>query len=703
MDTDSNTDGTLLVGATNDSALLLRHDFLTQGRQAVEDFLADLEDTINHDQDRHLLLRNEIDSKIRKLMVTVNEMKAEIALSHTVFTTRCQPILERTLPLPAPIIDVSNGLLRLLEGERKDDDDYYDDDDGVELTKDLTVTQFDMIIARNIKYILDDNVSDTMTDGMYNACLDIDRDTPEEVTNMLKLYPRTMSGTPPKIMTNFLPRSVPFIPTILAVWQKETNNSAVYLARRDGGKSYFRCKMNIAKLVKTPSAVQNKKLYDESCAKILTTLIKQGLFWIADKPLVPHLIDGLIRNGSRFFAEQRFQVLVHHFPSVLDVNDSTGRPTPLQEICRYTGNNMFQSFLSIFKAGIQKLPPNHGILLLFQKLHVGSNKSPYNFLDSGGNIQREEKIRRVQAIEDILNDPAMRPTNPPAPSGWVATWDVMNDHYIYYNTVTRATQCERLVSLVALPHSPLPLSPPPSPPPVPFRWVGSWDAEHRRKYYYNADTRATQWQRPVSLVVPPSPLPLPLPPPVPPLPYGWVETWDATNNRNYYFNYRSAYHYPQLERPVSSVALPPPPTLPLAPRSLPRALAPLPSGWFEIWDATNNHFYYYNAVTRATQWKWPNPPPALYHAFMNYNDMDTHHRRRRPYDPAHTLLVAATSEQIVLDGVYFILRRDPDVLKKLLGGKNDNNRNQNRNKKQKKSHNTERTHTGLHKEKSKTK
>lgn len=46
-----------------------------------------------------------------------------------------------------------------------------------------------------------------------------------------------------------------------------------------------------------------------------------------------------------------------------------------------------------------------------------------------------------------------------------------------------------------------------------------------------------------------------------------------------------------------------------------------------------------------------------------------------PYDTEQALIVAATSEQITLDGVLFIFRREPDVLLKSLlppcGGNDD--------------------------------
>ena len=40
--------------------------------------------------------------------------------------------------------------------------------------------------------------------------------------------------------------------------------------------------------------------------------------------------------------------------------------------------------------------------------------------------------------------------------------------------------------------------------------------------------------------------------------------------------------------------------------------------------------------------------------------------RNHPYDTAQALIEAATSEQISLDGVFFFLRREPDVLQKLV-------------------------------------
>ena len=47
---------------------------------------------------------------------------------------------------------------------------------------------------------------------------------------------------------------------------------------------------------------------------------------------------------------------------------------------------------------------------------------------------------------------------------------------------------------------------------------------------------------------------------------------------------------------------------------------------------------------------------------------------RPPYDAVQALLVAATSDYITLDGVFFILRREPDILLKqqlLLGDDTD--------------------------------
>merc|ERR1711907_240048 len=47
----------------------------------------------------------------------------------------------------------------------------------------------------------------------------------------------------------------------------------------------------------------------------------------------------------------------------------------------------------------------------------------------------------------------------------------------------------------------------------------------------------------------------------------------------------------------------------------------------------------------------------------------------RPYNTAAALLSAAVDESIILDGVNFLLRREPDVLQKLLSGTAVNNNN----------------------------
>ena len=48
-------------------------------------------------------------------------------------------------------------------------------------------------------------------------------------------------------------------------------------------------------------------------------------------------------------------------------------------------------------------------------------------------------------------------------------------------------------------------------------------------------------------------------------------------------------------------------------------------------------------------------------------------RRHPPYDTAQAIFEAASSNQISLDGVFFFLRREPDVLQKLLLHGNDSN------------------------------
>ena len=43
-----------------------------------------------------------------------------------------------------------------------------------------------------------------------------------------------------------------------------------------------------------------------------------------------------------------------------------------------------------------------------------------------------------------------------------------------------------------------------------------------------------------------------------------------------------------------------------------------------------------------------------------------HHRSRSSYTTIPAFVEAATSAQITLDGLYFVLRREPDVLQKML-------------------------------------
>ena len=207
-------------------------------------------------------------------------------------------------------------------------------------------------------------------DEIIDMRLDSESDTIEEVTNLLKMYPKKR---PPSILKTIRPQTVVFIPTILSLLMKLVDEENIH---RNGFKRYglirrTYCRNNsyntIKKLVDTPEDIESKDRYDEDCATVMLWLIKERLILPGDVKEY-RLLERLISNNN-YFAERRFQILVNLSPDCLVQVDSIGR-LPLYTVtdsCRTNSTADYHRVFSVLKAGIQKFPKHKGVLLLFSK------------------------------------------------------------------------------------------------------------------------------------------------------------------------------------------------------------------------------------------------------------------------------------------------------------------------------------------------
>ena len=85
------------------------------------------------------------------------------------------------------------------------------------------------------------------------------------------------------------------------------------------------------------------------------------------------------------------------------------------------------------------------------------------------------------------------------------------------------------------------------------------------------------------------------------LPAGWVSKVEPSNGKTYYFN--SVTRRSQWERPTAPAAAAA--ASPATPPAAAAAAAPLPPGWSSGWSAQYNCVYYCNASLNVTQWQHP--------------------------------------------------------------------------------------------------
>ena len=256
-------------------------------------------------------------------------------------------------------------------------------------------------------------------------------------------------------------------------------------------------------------------------------------------------------------------------------------------------------------------------------------------------------VRIVNTME------ARRPdvTDDGLPDGFVERFDSTHNIPYFFNTVTQRAQWER-------PTAPAVADAAASDQRVlPQGWFQRWDETHGRAYYYDAKNSEAHWELPDAAVsaasapaapAPASPAPAaPAPDASAPaaspettadavameadaasevksLPEGFVERWDETHGRAYYFdivNQCSQWEVPTAPAAASTDADAPSASAPSAAASVqegandtPAATEGddlvLPEGWVARYDATYGRHFFFDLVNGCAQWEVPTVPPV---------------------------------------------------------------------------------------------
>ena len=336
---------------------------------------------------------NRNEKKMKKKMESITEMYImNMNECFRAFTDTCQPIIrsiEQNIPLPAYIVKTSNQFLRRPVTNNDDDDEEEEEEEEDKSSinndnDDVDVNDNNMDGNNNNNTNAKKKVSDYMVEfeeavhhllqDLYeckvgdrdNKGLNFDRDTPEELYNLLKICPRTKIDhlyhffdaflrrpieTEGTLLADPLEQTIAFIPTILQLWEKgngEENDDnydpdTFYL--HDGlgtpGSRYERrglicysftdycdeeyhqeCMYNtIERLCWTPKDIINKSRYDEHCTGVLKFLKQNELLKNEDVEEFA-LIHTLLRECKKddFPAKQRLEFLVNLDPDAITRN-----------------------------------------------------------------------------------------------------------------------------------------------------------------------------------------------------------------------------------------------------------------------------------------------------------------------------------------------------------------------------------------------
>ena len=331
-------------------------------------------DDDNDDHDEHVdnhcnwLFQNEIDS-------TVDDFVHQLNTVVTRYEEKVVPIFhddrEQRESFPIP------------EGIRKCRDDLIDsmnDDYAWDGASEMTASECVCHMELMAQTLLEKTWRKSSNDdedivrnrlAKFDRGLDIDFDTEEEVRNMLRIFPGSITGLPfnewPLNERDYelviKPQSVSFLPMMLKACADFGEN--LVSIEEDEEEEYTEDTI-LHRLVMTDSNIEDKPLYDARCTTVLRQLKNMNMLCSSNVQEYALLNRLCLENTScKFFARQRFEFLVQLDPYALITQPrSEGEivgALPLRD-CVFC----IEDFEIVFEAMVRNFPKMKGICTLFQ-------------------------------------------------------------------------------------------------------------------------------------------------------------------------------------------------------------------------------------------------------------------------------------------------------------------------------------------------
>lgn len=341
--------------------------------------------------DHHVLVQNMMDELShenpyfphRLLNVKDEEFCEKIDHEIKLYNEKCKPLIIQSLPVPRPIRDECNRLLR---------------EQMQHTRRRITASMFSSEIGDATWNLLNETKA---CDTDYYRGLDCNRDTEEELENILRLYPEFVANCSyPKLFRCESMRTLAFIPKVVQLRLEYNDDKQWKEYDKRGGlleldpETLCTC---LDYLVGMPDNMNHadereRHAFGTLAVQVMDRLREMGIFKrkdIHEKALFAKIC------GQQYFAEHQFQFLANWDPDSLLSSDRDGW-TSLHHACYAGTSPMIQA---VIKTVICFFPRKRGVCLLFQENgDLFLYDTPFQY--ACGSLGREKTI---EIIENTVN------------------------------------------------------------------------------------------------------------------------------------------------------------------------------------------------------------------------------------------------------------------------------------------------------------
>jgi hypothetical protein len=293
----------------------------------------------------NILIQNKIDS-------ITKDLEEEMDL----FIKRCKPIIDQKFPIPVLVREKSNELLL--------------DEENPYIYQNITPTKFSKGMKAFMSDLLNRQIFDT---GENFRGLDCDRDTEQELENVLRIYPDVLEDHP-SIFDCHSMKYITFIPIVAQLRIELCKNLNPTCRGGILGKitaisqSSTRCpvqKAMVRLFLRRPEKQEENQLLDHRVVSTMRRLKVMGLFKKVDIQNQNLLNQFLRYEGGKsiYFSHETFQFLVTWDPvQLITGKNHHTRQLPLHHAAHYCTLECFQA---VFEAGLRYFPRKMGMYILF--------------------------------------------------------------------------------------------------------------------------------------------------------------------------------------------------------------------------------------------------------------------------------------------------------------------------------------------------